>query len=138
MNSGDYRGRTRRFNRAAHANTRKNPVDVLAGEHELFKGFTVSHGEYRLVASKRHVPSELYRRHPRFLSHSASHSPTWVLPQGTNVSIQATFADDLLGRSIVEDVDYGSGNRPDFTFDAQRPEKLRPFVKFQLPLPHRS
>ncbi len=135
MNSGDYRGRTRRFNRAAHANARKNPVDVLAGEHELFKGFTVSHGEYRLVASKRHVPSELYRRHPRFLSHSASHSPTWVLPQGTNVSIQATFADDLLGRSIVEDVDYGSGNRPDFTFDAQDRKNFAPLLSSSYRFP---
>ena len=128
MNSGDYRGWTRRFNRAADANARENPGDVLAGEHELVKSLTVSYGDYRLVASKRNVPSKLYRRHPRFLSHPAAHSLSWALPQGIKVTTQATFADDLSGRSLVDGVDYGVGNRPDFTFDPKDRKNFAPLL----------
>ena len=136
MNVSDYRGWTRRFRRAAEANARENPIDVLERQgHELVKSLTVSHGDYRLVASKRHVPSELFRQHPRFTSHNAAHSLTWALPDGAGIAPGASYADDNFGRHLVKGVNYEEGSRPDFTFDPADRANFAPLLSSSYRFP---
>ena len=48
-------------------------------DKECVKSLIVSHGDVRLVATKRNVPSELFAHHPLHEKERASHSMTWSI-----------------------------------------------------------
>ena len=136
-NTGDYAGWTRRFRRAASANARENVQDVLEREgRECVKGMLVSHGDYRHVAAKRHVPSELFRPHPRTETHRAAHSLVWALPTGSDIAQGVTLGDDVAGRNLVDGVTYDKGGRPDFTFNPENRQAFAPLLspRYKFPI----
>ncbi len=129
LNTGQFRGWSRRFNRAASANARENPVDVLEREgRELVKSVIVSHGDYRIVAAKRHVPSELFQPHPHMEKSKAAHSLVWALPNGADVAPGVTLGEEVSGRNLVDGVNYDDGNRPDFTIDPANRKDFAPLL----------
>lgn len=118
-------GWSRRFAGSSNANALNNPVPLLA-EEECIKGMIVSHGDYRHIAAKRNVPSELFRNHPLTGSRKFAHSLTWSVA-GVNAS-EATFSNDLHGRSLVDGVKYDEDAKPDFTFDPTDREAFAPLL----------
>ncbi len=143
-NSGSYSGWTRRFRAAAQANARNNRiVKVLepGTDKEAVKGLIVSHGDIRLVSTKRNVPSELFRRHPLHSKERASHSLTWsIYPKSTTISAHGKFAQELHGRSLAGDgVKYDAEMEPDFCWDPSDRGKRDEFApllsdKYKFPI----
>ncbi len=121
-NSSTFAGWTRRFRDAASASARVRPVYVLeTGQNrELVCSLVPSHGDVRLIATKRNVPSELFRLHPRTGRTHASHSLTWsIYPGSTTIARFGTFSMQLAGRSLA-DVKYDEEMQPDFCWDPTR------------------
>ncbi len=118
-----YRGWNSRRFRSAWGSTRTILDPELT---ESVKGLTVSHGDYRHIATKRVVPSELFRPHPLTEEALASHSLTWATR--SDIVPGATFGDDLHGRQLVDGVEYEQGSRPDFTFDPNDREAFAPLL----------
>ena len=124
-NTPTYSGWTRRFNDAADGNARRNPVFVLESQRdkENITSLVVCHGDVRLVSTKRNVPSELFRLHPRVGRNRAAHSLSWAIyPGSTTTGRHATFAMELHGRSLA-DVKYDPEMEPDFCWDPSRDRK---------------
>ncbi|MFT5401424.1 MAG: hypothetical protein ACI9DF_000247 [Verrucomicrobiales bacterium] len=120
--SDSFAGWTRRFRSASEASARVKPVYVLdpAKEKELVTSLVPSHGDIRLISTKRNVPSELFRLHPRTGRTKASHSLTWsIYPGSTTLARHGTFASELHGRSLA-DVKYDPEMEPDFCWDPGR------------------
>ncbi len=124
-NTNSYAGWTRRFNRAADDNARTKPVFVLesAKNRENVTSLVVAHGDVRHVATKRNVPSELFRLHPRVRRTRAAHSLSWAIyPKSTTLGRHGTFAMELHNRSLA-DVKYDPEMEPDFCWDPTRERK---------------
>ncbi|MEM7385834.1 MAG: Verru_Chthon cassette protein A, partial [Verrucomicrobiota bacterium] len=124
-----YAGWTRRFNRAASQNARKDPVFILDDKGtECVKSMTLTHGDFRHLAMKRNVPSELFLIHPEAEKRRAGHSLTWSGPHGAAIAPGATFARYVFGRSLVEKARYTQASRPDFTFNPNDRRNFAPLM----------
>ena len=122
QNSGARSGWTRRFREAAGDEARTRAIYVLESQkdRENVTSLVVCHGDVRLVSTKRHVPSELFRLHPRVGRTPAAHSLSWaVYPGSTTRGRHGTFAQELHGRSLVT-VEYDPEMEPDFCWDPSR------------------
>ena len=129
MASPSYRGwNTRRF-RSSWGSTRTILDPELT---ESVKGLVVSHGDYRHIATKRVVPSELFRPHPLTEEALASHSLVWATR--SDIAPGASFGDDLHGRQLVEGAEYPDESRPDFTFDPNDRATFAPLLSAGLSL----
>ncbi|MFT4637487.1 MAG: hypothetical protein ACI8T1_000796 [Verrucomicrobiales bacterium] len=124
QNSAQYGGWTRRIRGAAQTGT---PINDPSGA-EAIKGLSVSHGDYRHVALKRVVPSELFTHHPLGQKQRASHSLTWATENGVDVEKTATQGPEAIGRSLVEGVDYAREVLPDFVQAPLRRERFAPLL----------
>ena len=98
------------------------------GRQEVIKGLSVSHGDYRHVALKRVVPSELFTHHPLAQKQRASHSLTWAVSGGVNAERTANQGPDAIARSLVEGVDYAPNALPDFVQDPLRRTQFAPLL----------
>lgn len=92
------------------------------------KSVIVSHGDFRHLAAKRHVPRLLYREHPLFAEERSAHSLTWSSLNGTSIPPRATFSDDLSERGLAVGVDYDDDARTDFTFDPADRDRFAPLL----------
>lgn len=127
-NTAVYSGWTRRFRNAAHASGPNFiPLTDPKGS-ETIKGLSVSHGDYRHVALKRVVPSELFTHHPLAESQRASHSLAWAVGGGVDVEETATQGPESIGRSLVEGVDYAREALPDFVQDPGDRDRFAPLL----------
>ena len=129
-NSGEYSGWTRRFRAAAESSARVRPVFVLEKQEnrENVTSLVVAHGDVRHVSTKRNVPSELFRLHPRVGKQRSSHSLSWAIyPKSTTLARHGTFSMKLSRRSLA-DVRYDNGDNsamePDFCWDPTREKNI--------------
>ena len=139
-NSSSFSGWTRRFRGAAQAQARKKPVFVLepGRDKECVKSLIVSHGDVRLVSTKRNVPSELFAHHPLYEKERASHSMTWsIYPKSTTLGRHGKFAMDMFNRSLVEGVKYDEEMEPDFCWDPRESnrDEYAPLLSRQYKFP---
>ncbi|MEM7386981.1 MAG: Verru_Chthon cassette protein A, partial [Verrucomicrobiota bacterium] len=135
LNPGDYRGWTRRFNRAANAPIDR-VVDVL-GPNDVVKSMILSHGDYRHLACRRNCPAEMFQPHPSFLEEEKAHSLVFSGPEGARLALGTTLSDDLYGRNLAgPGVSYDPGVRPDFTFNPRQRRAFSPLMSpgYQFPI----
>ena len=125
LNTPNYQSWTRRYQRIVRF---QDDTHLDPNGAEMVKGLLPAHGDYRHIASKRHVPSELFRHHPNVESASASHSLAWAKRGGTRIEPNATFSKDLYNRSLVKGVDYSDEILPDFTFDPNERSEFAPLL----------
>ncbi|MFT5187564.1 MAG: hypothetical protein ACI9DF_000194 [Verrucomicrobiales bacterium] len=128
-NGGSYSGWPRRVRYAA-ASGSKRPSEIMEPglDREAINGLSVSHGDYRHVALKRVVPSELFTPHPRAQKQLAAHSITWAVQGGVDIERTSSQGPETIVRSLVDGVDYAREALPDFVQDPLRRARFAPLL----------
>ena len=126
--SPQYKGWTRRMRTAARTPA-SDPFQITepTGD-EVTKGLSVSHGDYRHVALKRVIPSEMFSHHPSAKSRRNSHSISWATRGGTSIEATSRQGPAEFGRSLVDGVDYNTDVLPDFVQDASDRASFAPLL----------
>lgn len=130
-----YKGWTRRFRGAAGSSAESPSPITEPDSNETTKGLSVTHGDYRHVALKRVIPSELFGHHPAAKIRRNSNSLTWATRNGTSAEPSATQGPAEIGRSIVDEVTYAGEILPDFVHDPRNRAKFAPLLSSNYRFP---
>ncbi len=130
-----YSGWTRRL-RGARQSSADAPSPITEPNNdEATKGLSVTHGDYRHVALKRVVPSELFGHHLSAKIRRNSHSLAWATRNGTSVEPSARQGPAEIGRSLVNGVTYADEILPDFAHDSRNRAKFAPLLSSNYRFP---
>ncbi len=128
LNSSNWQGWTRR-NRQAYT-AAQLPQLAPEVDRETITSALCSHGDYRHLAAKRQVPSELLRLHPLVGEKQSAHSLRRASSAEGSLKAEpgAQFAPELFGRGMIEGVHYPLEVMPDFTFDPVHRTRFAPLL----------
>ena len=133
--SAAYKGWTRRI-RTALRSPASSPSQITEPSGgEVTKGLSVSHGDYRHVAFKRVIPSEMFSHHPSATNRRNSNSLSWATRGGTSIEASSRQGPAEIGRSLIDGVDYAEDVLPDFVQDPKNRATFAPLLSSNYRFP---